>query len=80
VNGAIDAEVGHEPHRLGEELDEFLLRHLTGGHFEGLMLYRPQSAYMTIDLYVVGRIGEDHLGQLLAHQSGVRGLLECIAA
>ena len=44
------------------------------------MMDRAEAAGMTIDLHVVGRIGEDHRGAFLAHQRGESGEIQGIAA
>ena len=45
------------------------LRHLAGGHGELGVPAAAQAAGVAIDGAVVGRIGEDHLGQIAVHQA-----------
>src|SRR6202040_1468471 len=54
--------------------------HLARGHREGTMVDRAETARMTIDRLVVGRVGEHHCGPFLAHQRREGRGIEGIAA
>ena len=65
---------------LAEKAGEFGLAHLARSHRKRTMVDRPEAARMAVDWHVVGRVGEDHSGELLTHQhcEGLR--IEGIAA
>src|ERR1700719_3179939 len=67
VDGAVDAEGGEVPESVAEKGGEFGPIHLTRSHREGAMVRRPETAGMTVDRHVVGRVTEHHCGALLAH-------------
>src|SRR5713101_5856581 len=43
------------------------------------MVYRAEAARMTVDRHIVGRVGEDHRGALLAQQRGEGFRIEPVA-
>jgi len=44
------------------------------------MVDRAEAAGVTVDRHVVGRVGEDHRGAIVAHQCGECGGIESVAA
>ena len=80
VDRPVSAVAGRQTHEGGQEANELALAHLAGRHLEVSMVYRAQTADMAVDLYVVRRVGEHHLGALLAQQLLVGGLLQGAAA
>ena len=44
------------------------------------MVHRAQATDVAVDPYIVGRVGEHHLGAVVAHQLLVGGLLQGAAA
>jgi hypothetical protein len=42
--------------------------HLAGRHRELTMLDRSQAADIAVNLHIIGRIGEHHVGALILHQ------------
>src|SRR5215203_4099638 len=59
---------GHLGERRLEERGELDLVHLARGHGELLVLHGPKTAHVSLDRHVVGRVGEDHVGLLTAHE------------
>ena len=55
---------------LGEKRGESRPIHLSRSHREGAMVNRAETAGVTVDRHVVGRVGEHHCGAFLAHQGG----------
>ena len=80
VQSAVTAECREVPESLAEKGDEFRPIHLARGHREGTMVDRAETARMTIDRHVVGRVDEDHCGTFLAHQRREGRGIEGIAA
>ena len=44
------------------------------------MVDRAEAARVTVDRHVVGRVGEDHRGAIVAHQCGEGRGIESVAA
>ena len=63
-----------------EEPGERRLRHLAGRHFEFPMAYLAAAHRMSADLYIVGRIADDHLCNLAVEQSFVGFSVQGITA
>src|ERR1700730_11830910 len=80
VQRAVEAERGEGAKSLAEKGSEFGLVHLARGHREGAMVDRAEAARVTVDPYVVGRIGEDCRGAFLSHQHGEGRGIERAAA
>src|SRR5262245_18776673 len=70
VQRAVEGECGEVPENASKKGGEFGPIHLAASHRERAMVDRPETAGVTIDRHIVGRVGERHRGPLLAHQCG----------
>ena len=77
---AIDAEGREVATRLVEKGGEFGPIHLARGHRERAMMDRAETAHVTFDRQVVGRVGEHHRGRFVAQQRSEGLGVECIPA
>src|SRR5271155_2043078 len=80
VDRPVFAEADGMTDRGLEEGDELGLRHLARGHLEFAMARLAPPYRVTLDAYVVRRVGDDHLGPLAPQQPLVRGALQGVAA
>ena len=60
MQGTVLAKRSEVPKRLAQKTSELGLVHFAGGHREGSMVDRTETAGVTVDRHVVGRIGENH--------------------
>ena len=64
----------------GQKSREFRRAHLTRRHRERAVVDCAETARMTVDRYIVGRIGEHRGGALVRHQHGEGLAIHSIAA
>ena len=67
VDGAVEADIRHIGEYRLQEVFEFGRAHLARRHLEFAMLDRAETADMTVDRNIVGRIGEYHPRLLAIH-------------
>jgi hypothetical protein len=68
VQCAVNAEGREVAERLTEKGGEFGPIHLARSHRERAMVDRAETAGVTIDRHIVGRVGEHHRGPFVGHQ------------
>src|SRR6516164_974848 len=79
VQRAVDAEGGEIAENLAEKGDKFGPAPLAGRHRAGATIDHRETARVTVDRPVVGRIGERRGGALLTHQRGKGAGVDSIA-
>src|SRR5256885_16230186 len=65
---------------LGQKMRELVLRHFPRGHGKLSMLDAPKAGNMAIDADIIGRIREDEVRAIVAHQKAVGRRIGRIAA
>ena len=79
VDGAIDRVLGAKAKRALEERLEFRRGHFAGGADELAPLDPAATTDIALDLHVVGRVVDAHLGDLAAHELRVGGFITRVA-
>ena len=79
VNGTVPAVTLQKRKCLREEVEKLRFTHLARSHGEFAMTDRSLAADISINLHVLWRVGENNIGSLALHESGIGRWIEGVA-